>query len=219
MAERVITYIDGFNLYFGLKAKGWRRFYWLDVALLADNLLKHGQHLVAVKYFTARISGPPEKQERQNIFLEATAERGRCTMYYGQYLHKTHTCPKCKREHQVPEEKMTDVNIAVEMMTDAQLDAFDTALVVSADSDLTPPAERIKELHKDKKVIAAFPPKRSSKRLASVVDANFMIGRGKLSKSLLPESITKSDGVVISRPSRWEEDESVTHKRQKRESI
>ena len=27
--ERVIAYIDGFNLYFGLKAKGWRQFYWL----------------------------------------------------------------------------------------------------------------------------------------------------------------------------------------------
>ena len=28
--ERVISYIDGFNLYFGLRSKGWRRFYWLS---------------------------------------------------------------------------------------------------------------------------------------------------------------------------------------------
>jgi NYN domain-containing protein len=113
--------------------------------------------------------------------------------------------------YQVPEEKMTDVNIAVEMMGDAQRDGFDTALLVFADSGLTPPVERIKELHKDKKVVAAFPSMRSSKRLASVVDANFRIGRGKLSKSLLPENVAKSDGVVISRASRWEENRYVPY--------
>ena len=32
--ERVNAYIDGFNLYFGLKSKGWRRYYWLDLRAL-----------------------------------------------------------------------------------------------------------------------------------------------------------------------------------------
>ncbi len=53
MAQRVIAYIDGFNLYFGLKAMGWRRYYWLDLFKLSRNLLKTNQELVAVKYFTA----------------------------------------------------------------------------------------------------------------------------------------------------------------------
>ena len=34
---------------------------------------------------------------------------------------------------------MTDVNIATAMLTDAYRDRFDTALLVSADSDLVPP--------------------------------------------------------------------------------
>ena len=29
--RRLIAYIDGFNLYFGLKEKGWKRYYWLDM--------------------------------------------------------------------------------------------------------------------------------------------------------------------------------------------
>ncbi len=203
MAERVIAYIDGFNLYFGLKDRGWKRFYWLDVALLVENLLKPGQELAGVKYFTARISGSPGKQSRQNAFLEANAEIGKCTMYFGHYLQKLRECPRCRYKHQVPEEKMTDVNIAVEMMADVQQDKFDTALLISADSDLTPPAMKIKALFEGKKVVAAFPPKRNSQRLASVVDAHFTIGRGKLSKSLLPENVEKSDGITISRPSRW----------------
>ena len=53
---RVAVYIDGFNLFYGLRSKGWRRYYWLDIYRLAQNLLLPGQSLAAVKYFTARYS-------------------------------------------------------------------------------------------------------------------------------------------------------------------
>ena len=69
--ERVVAYIDGFNLYFGLKSKGWRRYYWLDLQKLVQNLLKADQRLASTRYFTARISGPPDKQKRQSTFIEA----------------------------------------------------------------------------------------------------------------------------------------------------
>ena len=36
MNQRVITYIDGFNLYFGLKSAGWNRFYWLNLQTMAE---------------------------------------------------------------------------------------------------------------------------------------------------------------------------------------
>jgi uncharacterized LabA/DUF88 family protein len=124
-------------------------------------------------------------------------------MHYGQYLDKQRECPRCHFVYDVSEEKMTDVNIAVEMIADAQQDRFDTALLISADSDLTPPVKKIKELFPDKRVVAAFPPERNSQRLASVVDAYFTIGRGRLSQSLLPERVQKSDGYVIKRPERW----------------
>ena len=42
----VITYIDGFNLYFGLKSERWERYLWLNVQALAENLLKPDQSLV-----------------------------------------------------------------------------------------------------------------------------------------------------------------------------
>lgn len=37
--DRVSVYIDGFNLYFGLKATGLQRFYWVDVKKLSQSLL------------------------------------------------------------------------------------------------------------------------------------------------------------------------------------
>ncbi len=53
--EKIIFYIDGFNLYFGLKTKGWKSFYWLNLEKLAQNLLLNNQSLIKVKYFTSRI--------------------------------------------------------------------------------------------------------------------------------------------------------------------
>ena len=69
--KKVIAYVDGFNLYFGLKEKGWRRFYWLNIQLLVKNLLKVNQQLVTTKYFTARVIASPDKEKRQSTFIEA----------------------------------------------------------------------------------------------------------------------------------------------------
>jgi len=71
--DRVIAYIDGFNLYFGLRDKGWRRYLWLDVQKLSTNLLKPGQQLVFTKYFTAV---PPSARDGLDS-LAAPRLRGR----------------------------------------------------------------------------------------------------------------------------------------------
>jgi len=71
---RLIAYVDGFNLYFGMREANWRRTYWLDVDLLVRNLLRPDQALARVNYFTARVSGTlsdPDKPRRQNAYLEA----------------------------------------------------------------------------------------------------------------------------------------------------
>ena len=44
------------------------------------------------------------------------------------------------------EEKETDVNIAIAMLTDAVRDVYDIALLVSADSDLRPAVGAVKRL-------------------------------------------------------------------------
>ncbi len=201
--ERVIVYIDGFNLYFGLKSKGWKRYYWLDLQKLAKNLLKDHQRLVATKYFTSRVSGPPEKVKRQGIYIEALQTLDHLQIFYGHYLTNTIECRKCGDVFPKPNEKMTDVNIAVEMLTDAFRDAFDAAILISADSDLTAPLKKVKLLFPSKKIITAFPPDRFSFALKETSDASFFIGRKKLAQSIFPDHVTKSDGFVLIRPERW----------------
>jgi len=59
--ERVIVYIDGFNLYFGMMNAGFSDCRWLNLNQLAKKLLREDQKLVKVKYFTSRINNSPEK--------------------------------------------------------------------------------------------------------------------------------------------------------------
>ncbi|MDO9128658.1 MAG: NYN domain-containing protein [Anaerolineales bacterium] len=89
------------------------------------------------------------------------------------------------------------------MLTNAFQDRFDTAFLVSADSDLVSPIKAVKRLFDKKKVVVAFPPARSSSALQRVAHAHYFIGRDKLSKSFFPEEVVKPDGFVLRRPAEW----------------
>ncbi|MBT9143587.1 MAG: 6-hydroxy-3-succinoylpyridine 3-monooxygenase HspA [Syntrophomonadaceae bacterium] len=203
MPQRVIAYVDGFNLYYGLKDKGWRRYYWLNIPLLAQNILKPGQELIVTKYFTARVSSPLEKQKRQSTFLEALGTLTGIEMFYGHYQLNPRKCHKCGYEDRESKEKMTDVNIAVELLRDAYDDKCDVALLISADSDLVPPIKAVTELFPHKRIVAAFPPNRYSFSLDKVAHASFRIGRARIANSILPEEIVKTDGAILRRPDSW----------------
>ena len=140
--ERVVVYVDGFNLYFGIRENLPRSYRWLDLNASAKKLLKSNQKLVDVRYFTARISRPTQKQQRQETYLQALATVGGCTLHFGDYRDRSRTCRKCGNALYIPEEKMTDVKIAVEMLADAYTDQFDTALLISGDTDIVPPITR-----------------------------------------------------------------------------
>jgi len=201
--NRVIAYIDGFNLYFGLKDRGWRRFYWLNVQSLMQNLLKFNQQLEMTKYFTARVIDSPDKQKRQLTFLEALETLPDFRIFYGKYQRNKRECPNCGFINHVPNEKMTDVNIAVEMLLDATNDDFDTALLLSADSDLVPPIKAIKQVFPQKRIVVAFPPKRESAELKGVAHACLRIGRANFANSVFPDRVRKPDGFILQRPSTW----------------
>ena len=74
----VVAYIDGFNLYFGIRWEAmkqgtpeapdprWYSYMWLDLDRMCRSMLTDRQELVAIKYFTAPIIGSKKKQQRQN---------------------------------------------------------------------------------------------------------------------------------------------------------
>jgi len=200
----VISYIDGFNLYHGLKAKGWRKYYWLDLWALSKRFLLQGQNLVEVVYCTSKVKNDPKAIQRQLTFLDAlTAHSPALKIVYGHFLAKPATCQKCGHTYSRHEEKKTDVNIACHLLTDAMDGRFDVALLLSADSDLVPPVEIVRSRWPAKKVIAVFPPRRNSDALKKTCHGHTWINEDKLKQCLLPENVTIAPGKTVSRPASW----------------
>lgn len=201
--ERVIAYVDGYNLYYGLRSKGWKRFYWLNIQKLAAQFLKPQQKLIETKYFTTIVKQPADKRLRQAVFLDALKTLPDLYIYYGQYLSETIVCRKCGHTYTTYHEKMTDVNIAVELMTDAWQNRFDLALLISADSDLVGPIEAVQKMYSSKRVVAVFPPGRSSFAFKQVVKNVLHINHVELAKSQLPDPVITPAGITLQRPSSW----------------
>ena len=205
--KRAIVYIDGFNVYFGLKENGWKGYYWLDYPKLAqrlsDDLKEEGMTLSATKYFTSHISSPEEKRKRQLVYIEALESCGNIEMFFGNYREGQYFCTGCGRRNYIPHEKQTDVNIAVQMLSDAFQDNFDTAILVGGDSDLVPTIVEIRKLFRSKRVICVFPPKRASKELQKACNGVMHLNEADLKNNQLPEEITKADGYVLKRPAFW----------------
>jgi uncharacterized LabA/DUF88 family protein len=202
--ERVIAYIDGFNLYFGLKEKEWRCYYWLDIQKLCRKLLLPQQHLVRVKYFTSRIKkASPGKHKRQSIYIEALQTLSGVKMYYGKYQLTPYKCRNCEYINEIPEEKMTDVQLGVEVISDAYQDKYDTALIITGDVDIVPSIEKVRAEFSNKRVIIVFPPMRTADDLRVIASGYLHIDEKLLSESQLPDEIVKTGGYVLERPKEW----------------
>lgn len=203
--KKSCVYVDGFNLYYGLKDKGWRQYYWLDIENLARSFIHPDKETLGqVKYFTAEVRQDLGEENRQHTFLNAlTAHCPKLIVYYGRFLVKKRQCYECGYQHTFYEEKKTDVNIASHILMDAFHQKYDRIYIVSGDSDLVPAVEMVKELNACPTIVIANPPKRKSDELCSVADAWFSISEKKFQLSQLPEMVRSKKGAKLARPPEW----------------
>lgn len=204
-------YIDGFNLYFGLRAQGWRRFYWLNVSKFGTSIARDDQQVVQVKYFTSRIKGPPEKQKRQTAYLTAIRSLTDVLIVEGQYRSDPILCPHCTTQLTCgscgiagndQHEKMTDVNIATHMFVDAVKDRMDDAILVTGDSDQRPTIDALRK-HFGKRVYVTFPPNRFSADLKAGADHSSFASEEHYRKSQFPPIVDLPGNHTVVRPDRW----------------
>lgn len=200
--ERVAAYIDGFNLYHGMKAAFGRKYLWLDVEALCQSVLLPTQTLVSVKYFTARVKSPAISQQRQSDYLDALEAATRTLPIYGRFQMNDVQCRGCGAVRKKPEEKKTDVAIATHLVSDAYESVFDAALLVSGDSDMVPPVEVIRTVP-GRRVVAVFPPRRKSDELRRAAGASISVSEASLRQSQLPAIVTVLNGTKLPRPPYW----------------
>ncbi len=202
MKKKVNLYIDGFNLYFGLRSLRKRQYRWLDLVAVGSQLCRPDQELGAVKYFTARIKGGDKaKIKRQSVYLEALEVSG-VQIVYGKYQQKMVTCPVCKKKYPRYEEKESDVNLGATLLVDAAGRKADYYLVVSGDSDLIRPMELARDVY-EQDIIAVFPPNRHSSEIKRRIGKFIPMSESLVRKCQLPPSIKKKGGFVLQRPKKW----------------
>jgi uncharacterized LabA/DUF88 family protein len=200
--EKIIAYVDGFNLYFGMREAGFDKCRWLNVKKLVEKLLKPHQELKGVKYFTSRVSNNPDKQKRQSTYIDALESTG-VKITYGNYQDGSEECKRCGNIWRTAKEKMTDVNIATAIIVDAFKNEYDMAMLISGDSDLTPPIREVHNLFKEKRVFIAFPPKRHNSSMALVAKGSEIIGRKKLVDAQFDMEVTSKTGYTLKIPKEW----------------
>lgn len=202
MKKKVNLYIDGFNLYFGLRSLGNRQRRWLSLMDIGRQLCRSDQELGEVKYFTARIKGgDTAKIKRQSTYLEALQSQG-VQIIYGKYQQKMITCPVCKKKYPRYEEKESDVNLGASLLVDAAAGQADYYLVVSGDSDLIRPMELARDVY-GQKIVPVFPPNRHSSEIKRRMGKYIPMSEALVRKCQLPKLIKKPDGFELRRPKKW----------------
>lgn len=199
--RRVAAYIDGLNLYHGMKAAGLDDYRWLDVERLMDELLDPGEEVAHITYFNAS-AWAIEKRERQADYLAALTAATSVTVVLGAFMEKFWHCSDCRVRNIRHEEKRTDVAIGARLVHDLHTMDFEIAAIVTGDSDVVAAIDVARNV-RDVTIRSIFPPKRGSEDLKRVADEFRRMKKKHIEVSLLPDPCFDSDGVAIPCPDLW----------------
>lgn len=206
---RTNVYVDGFNFYYGeLRHTGFK---WLDLEKFFDVVLGDRHQVCTVKFFTAKVQDRTQRPggaNRQELYLRALRNFcPRVEIVYGHFLRH-----RIRMEHAEPpppsvkvwktEEKGSDVNLAVQLLNDAWMNAFDSAVVVSNDSDLASSLQLVRATHQKKigLITPGAPKRRASSELRRYADFIRPLRRWHFEASQLPTVIPNTR---IQKPIDW----------------
>jgi len=212
--KRCVVYVDGFNLYYGVLEPNpaWK---WLNLQTLFESL-RPDEEVVAIKYFTAVVEPDRHqslKRDRQRVYFKALATLPKLQRVEGKYQLRQVTCraAACPRQLQylTPEEKKTDVNLAVHLMDDALHARSDSVVIVSGDSDLEPAVEWLRKNYPTVKV-TVYIPTLPAQALQRRNDFYLRIGvtcrplpLTDIPRHQFPPSVNVQTGTTIHRPADW----------------
>lgn len=209
---RTNVYIDGFNLYYGcIKGTPYK---WLNPLALCQLVFPKDQ-IHRVRYFTAIVHptpSDPQKPQRQMAFIRALRTIPDLSVHQGLFLSHVerkalaNPVPGGPRLVDVieTEEKGSDVNLATYLLVDGYEGDYDTAIVVSNDSDLVEPIQVVRNrLHLSVGVLNPQMDKRKTS-WALVQAAAFYrrIRIGALAASQFPSLMSDESGT-FQKPAVW----------------
>jgi len=171
-SNRVIIFIDGSNLYHNLVENfGKANINFSEFV----NLLAGKNKIVKVYYYNAPVNQKekPDQYKRQQKFYASLKKNPKIEIKLGRLE---------KRPNGPPAEKGVDVKIAVDIITFAYLNVYDTAILVSGDADFVPAIKAAQDF--GKQVINVSFPKTKSFHLNQTCNKTILLDNEKISKIL-----------------------------------
>jgi uncharacterized LabA/DUF88 family protein len=209
MANRVCFLVDGFNVYHSiieaLKAYPADSMKWLDFHAFCTSflpLISNDATLEKVFYFSASADFRPDKAARHAVLVAALRATG-VEVQLGRFKEKDVWCPTCKTSFKRHEEKETDVAVAVKLLELLALNACDTVVLVTGDTDLAPAIRTAKTLYPTKRIWVVFPYGRHNTELKVLAHGTIKVKAKRYTANQLPNPFKKADGTLIWKPTGW----------------
>jgi len=200
--SRYCVYIDGFNVYYALQEKSYKKYKWLNYRKLAESIIGKNDSIMGIFYFTAIVRWKQDNALRHKNYIKAL-RWAKVDTIKGRFLEKMVRCHLCGQFYKTHEEKRTDVNIALKLLCDAIDDLYDKALILSADSDLIPAIQAVHKYTPEKKIGVMFPIGRNNYDLKHEADFRVKMPQRLLEMCQFPEKI-RIGSNIIQRPSSWQ---------------
>ena len=204
---KVIAYIDGFNLYHAIddigkpdprrpnkRAPRRPHLKWLDLWSLSRSLVRRGEVLEEVNYFSAYATWRAAAYQRHIEYVKALEFVG-VTCIMSHFKIKKKKCKSCSSEWTEHEEKETDSHMAARIVFDACKNRYDRMVLITADSDIKPAIDIVRSNFPNKQLFVAAPPGRMSH--ARGIAPSLEITPGRLEKHLLPENAMGPTGRAL----------------------
>ncbi|TSA45545.1 NYN domain-containing protein [bacterium] len=206
--NKVIFFIDGFNLYHALnylqndKAHDrLKKYKWLNLEKLCHYYLGNDA-LEDIFYFTTLATWNHKKADRHKTYIRALEYVG-VKVIYGEFKRKSVFCLKCNRIFRTFEEKQTDVNIALKLFELAVQDRYDKAVIISGDTDLLPAIKAVHSIFPNKQIGVVIPIGKRSEDMKNYTDFHFKMKERHLAQSQFEDEISLPDGSKLEKPLKW----------------
>ncbi len=189
--KRVAIFVDGNNLFHRVYDAGWIDVLWTDLRALGELIAERTTErceTAYVKHFTARPRDVEGSKLRPASWVAATTANsihGQVENILGRFVRRGGG-----RQF---EEKETDANLAAHLCLDAAQDRFDTAVVITADTDFVGAFRYLSERVHSVQIVLGMPPVpfgiRVSRKLIESTDAHVPITWDMLRRCTLPDIV------------------------------
>lgn len=214
-AREVSFIVDGFNLYYSLRAMeglSKKPSRWLNLRRLCESFLHPISQRLGVRaelgrihYFSAYANArmrDKESVDRLRSYVMALEATG-VSVTMSNFKYRDARCPHCNTLFKRPEEKETDVAMAVKLLEVFALSESPIAVLMTGDTDLRPAVSTARRLFPQNTIGIVTPFLRHTTEMQEAGDFHFKVSQRLVQAAQFPDPVRLADGRVLAKPPGW----------------